>query len=130
MQLTQPVNRTAARRLAILWGVLTGVYVAAVLYRSIALRKPVALPTYAGFSAVAAVWFTLADAVHPRDLWRASAITSLLASIALNAAIIARAFTISRAIPGLRIVFTLVLFAGLINTTLHAERHLKHKDKE
>jgi hypothetical protein len=130
MHLTPPVNHAAALRLILLWGALTGVYMAAVLYRIIAMREPVALPTYAGFTAVAAVWFALADAVHPRDLWGASAITSLLASIALNAAIIARAYMISRTIPGLRIVFTLVLFAGLISTTLHAERHLNHKDKE
>jgi hypothetical protein len=130
MHLTQPLLHAGVLRLLVLWGALTGVYLGAVLYRVIALGAPVALPTYAGFSAIAAVWFALVDAVHPRDALRAATITSLAASIALNAAIISRAIVTSRAIPVLRVVFTLLLFAGLLSTTLRVERHLTHKDEQ
>ena len=130
MHLTQQRRHTTALRLTILWGALTVVYLTAVAHRVIALGEPVALPTYAGFSAIAAVWFTLVDSVHPRDVWKAGAITSLLGSIVLNAAIISRAYMTSRTIPALRVLFTLLLFAGLLSTTIHSGRFLKHKDKE
>jgi hypothetical protein len=119
-----------ALRLVILWGALTGVYLAAVIYRVVVLHEPVGLPTYAGFSAVAAVWFSLLDAVHPREALRIGAIASLGASIIANAAIISRAFVASRGTPVLRILFTLLLLIALLNSTLQFPHHRTHKDKE
>jgi hypothetical protein len=76
----------------------------------------VVLSTYAGLAAVTAVWFAILDSFLPRNALRAGAITSLAASITLNAAIISRTIMTGRAIPVARVLFTLLLLTGLLTT--------------
>jgi hypothetical protein len=131
MQLTDQSDRTGVVRLTVLWAVLTGAYLAVVLYRATALHTALGLSSYAGFSAVAAVWFALIDTVHPHEVLRAGAITALLASITLNAAIISLTFRTDPATSAARVIFTLLLFAGLLTTKFRGpRRRINDKDNE
>ena len=130
MQLIQLRDHSGARRLMIMWGALTGIYLIAVLYRLLVLHQPVGLPTYAGVSAVAGVWFALIDSASPRDAFKVGAIASLLTSVALNAGIITRAVLTGRAVPLARFLFTVLLLIGLLNATLRTQRHFTRKETE
>lgn len=128
----QPImlrDRADVRRFTRLWGALTGVYLATVLYRLFALHHTPGLPTYAGLSAIAAVWLSLFDAGSPHDVFRLGAITSLFASVTLNLAVITRAVVAGRTIPVTRSLFTILLMICLFRMTWQELRQVNHKEK-
>ena len=128
MPLIMLADHAAARRFTLFWGGLTGVYLAAVFYRLLALHHAPGLPTYAGFSAVTAVWLALGDSLHPRSALRIGAMVSLFASVTLNAAVITRTVVSGRAVPVARSLFTLLLLVELLRMTLRELRQLNLKE--
>lgn len=124
------LHYAAARRLMLMWGVLTGVYLAAVIYRVLALQQAARLPTYAGFSAAAAVWFALINTVSPREALKLGALVSLAASVVLNATIVVQTVVSGRSIPGARFTFTVLLVIGFLDTTPDAQRMARFKEPE
>jgi hypothetical protein len=123
-------TQVLARRLLFTWGVLTGVYLATVIFRALTAQQSVGVSTYAGVSAVAGVWFALFDTVYPRGAVRSGALVSLMTSVVLNTSIITRAVATSHNIPMGRSLFTLALAVGLLETTLQTQRAAKYKGKE
>jgi len=100
-----------SRRFPLLWGMLTCTYALAVGYRAIVSHVPPGLPSFAGFSAVGAVWLDYFAFVRDRILLRLCVLVSLLAAAGFNAAILAKGIADAHTLsPGRAIVTLLFLF--------------------
>jgi hypothetical protein len=86
----QLLSNGLGRRFPLLWGLLTATYAAGVVYRALVTHIPPGLPSFAGISAVTAVWLDYLTFVRDRLLLRYGVLLSLLAALVLNTAIIAR----------------------------------------
>ena len=107
------------RRFPLLWGTLTATYAFAIAYRAVVLQLPPGLPTFAGFSAVAAVWLDYYAFVRSRILLRFGVILSLLTAAGFNAAILAQRAIAGQAFSFGRLLATL-LFLFLFGDKMRA----------
>lgn len=105
------------RRFPLLWGVLTCVYATAVVYRAVIMDALPGLASFAGFSAVAAVWLDYSAFVHDRLVLRVWVLLSLLAAAGFNAAIIAKGLSHAHSFAVGRSLITLLFLFLLYDKT-------------
>ena len=104
---------TFLRQFAVLWGLLTAVYLGTTLYRALAYHISPAYPTYAGRSAVLAVWLDIFAVVRSRTILRLAVMLTLLSSVLLSGAVVVTAALHGRRLLIGRTAFT-ILFAILL----------------
>jgi len=96
-----------------MWAFLTAGYACAVGYRASVDHIAPGIPTFAGFSAVLAVWLDFYAFFHSHLLARITVLIALFATISLNIEIITNRVVHGRALPFGRLAFTLI-FAVLL----------------
>lgn len=98
-------------------------YAAAVIYRAIVYDVAPGYPTFAGFSAILAVWLDYYSFVRSRFWLRLGVIAAVFASVALNLTIITRLILEGRSVPLGRSAFTLLFLILLYDKTRDVLAH-------